>query len=255
MRRLWAVLGAGALVGACSNPQDAPAVRAADTLTGDLTVFAAASLTDALTDAKPAIEGAHRGLSITYNFAGSQVLVQQITEGAPADVVATADTKTMDKLVAAGLVERPAVLARNSLVIAVESGNPEGVKGLADLARPDLAVVLADPSVPVGAYAAAALDHAGVTVRPRSFELDVKAALAKVTAGEADAAIVYATDVTAAKGRAATVAIADADNQDVTYPIAVVRATAHKRAARELLTALARGPGRASLRARGFGLS
>jgi len=252
MRRPWAVLGAVALLAACSRPEDAPAVRVADTLTGGLTVFAAASLADAFTDAEAVIEREHRGLSITFNFAGSQILVQQITEGAPADVVATADTKTMDEMVAAGLVERPAVLARNTLVIAVEPGNPEGITGLADLARPDLAVVLADPSVPVGAYAAAALDHAGVTVRPKSFELDVKAALAKVTAGEADAAIVYATDVTAAKGRAASVAVADADNQVVTYPIAVVRATAHKGAARELVTELARGRGRASLRAHGF---
>ena len=254
MRRLWAVLGAVAFLTACSNPREAPIVGSGDALGGELTVFAAASLTDAFTDAKTTIERAHRRLSLTYNFAGSQVLAQQIIEGAPADVVATADTRTMDRLVAAGLVERPVVLARNSLVIAVEPGNPEGITGLDDLARPGLAVVLADPSVPVGAYAATALARAGVTVRPRSLELDVKAALAKVTAGEADAAIVYTTDVTAARSRASSVAIADADNQFATYPIAVVRTTAHKRAARALLTELARGRGRAALRARGFRL-
>jgi molybdate transport system substrate-binding protein len=115
-------------------------------------------------------------------------------------------------------------------------------------------VILADPSVPAGGYAAAALDHAGVTVRPSSLELDVKAALAKVAAGEADAAIVYATDVTAAKGRASSVAITDADNQVVTYPIAVVRAAAHKRAARALVQELTGDRGRATLRAHGFQL-
>jgi molybdate transport system substrate-binding protein len=254
MRRLWAVLGAVALLAACSNPREAPIVGSGDALRGDLTVFAAASLTDAFSDAEAAIERAHRSLSITFNFAGSQVLVQQIREGAPADVVATADIRTMDRLVAAGLVERPAVLARNALAIAVERGNPEGIAGLGDLARADLAVVLADPSVPVGAYAMAALASAGVTVRPRSLELDVKAALAKVTAGEADAAIVYVTDITAAQGRASSVAIADADNRFPTYPIAVVRASTHKRAARTLLTELSRGRGRAALRSRGFRL-
>jgi molybdate transport system substrate-binding protein len=241
-----------ALLVACSNPREAPTVSSGSALRGDLTVFAAASLTDAFTDAEAVIEREHRGLSITSNFAGSQILVQQITDGAPADVVATADTTTMDKLVAAGLVEKPVTLARNSLAIAVAPGNPKQVKGLADLARADLVVVLADPSVPVGAYAAASLQQAGVQVKPRSLELDVKAALAKVTAGEADAAVVYATDVLAAKNRASSVAIPDADNQFAVYPIAVVRDSAHKRAARELLVELTEGPGRAALRARGF---
>jgi molybdate transport system substrate-binding protein len=252
MRRLWAVLGTVALLAACNNAKEAPIVASGDTLRGDLTVFAAASLTDAFTDAEPVIEREHRGATLTYNFAGSQVLVQQITEGAPADVVATADTETMDRLVTADLVEKPVTLARNRLAIAVGPGNPKRVKGLADLARADVSVVLADPSVPVGAYADAALQHAGVTVAPRSLELDVKAALAKVTAGEADAALVYATDVLAAKDRAAAVAIPDTDNQFAVYPIAVVRASAHRRAARELLVELTEGAGRAALRARGF---
>jgi molybdate transport system substrate-binding protein len=158
----------------------------------------------------------------------------------------------MDALVDGGLVEAPTTFATNRLAIAVAPGNPKGIEGLADLARPDLSVVLADPSVPVGAYAAAALEHAGVTLEPRSLELDVKAALAKVTAGEADAAIVYVTDVLAATGKADRVAIADADNQFVAYPIAVVRASRHTQAARELLRALTTGPGRTALRARGF---
>lgn len=243
---------AAALLAACSNPAEAPATSSAPALTGGLTVFAAASLTDAFTDAKAVIEGEHRGLSITYNFAGSQVLVQQITEGAPADLVATADAASMDKLVAADLVEQPVVFARNALAIAVAPGNPKGIDGLADLADPDLVVVLADPSVPVGAYAAASLQHAGVEVQPRSLELDVKAALAKVTAGEADAAIVYATDVRAAGSRASSVAIPDADNQVVAYPIAVVRDSEHRRAARDLRRELTDGPGQRALRAHGF---
>ena len=249
MRRLPGVLCAVLLLVGCGGGESP---QGADELTGSLTVFAAASLTDALTAAEPAIERAHEGLSVTSNFAGSQVLVQQIIEGAPADIVATADTKRMDKLVDAGLVEEPRTLARNALAIAVAPGNPKRIGGLADLARADIAVVLADPSVPVGAYAAASLNDAGVTVRPRSLELDVKAALAKVTSGEADAAIVYVTDVLVAKGRAATVAIPDEDNQFVVYPIAVVRASGQKAAARALLRALTEGPGQAALRAHGF---
>ena len=250
-RRLWGLIGAAAVLAGC-NGEPPPTRNAADELRGEVTVFAAASLTDAFTDAEALIEREHPQGSITFNYAGSQQLVQQVLDGAPADIIATADTATMDKLVAAARVEGPAVLAHNTLAIAVEPGNPKRVTGLADLARPDLVVVLADPSVPIGAYAAAALRLAGVSVRARSLELDAKATLAKVTAGEADAAIVYATDVLAAKGRAARVAIADADNQFVSYPIAIVRGTRHLRAARALLVELTDGPGRAALRTRGF---
>ena len=252
MRRLWAVLGAVALLATCSNDAEPPPRNAADQVRGELVVFAAASLTEAFDDAKAVIEREHPNVTITYNFAGSQVLVQQIRNGAPADIVATADTRTMEALVDAKLVEKPSVFARNSLAIAVAPGNPKGVEGLADLARADVITVVADPSVPVGAYAAAALRLAGVTVKPRSFELDVKAALAKVTAGEADAAIVYATDVLAAKGRTDSVTIPDAVNQFVAYPIAVVRASPRKQAANALVEELTAGPGRSALRARGF---
>lgn len=251
MRKLWAALCIVAVAAGC-NGEPPPIRNAADELRGEVTVFAAASLNDAFTDAKAVIEREHPDGSITFNFSGSQQLVQQIKNGAPADIVATADTRTMDELVAAKLVEGPTTFAHNTLAIAVAPGNPKGVKGLDDLARTDLAVVLADPSVPVGAYAAAALRVADVSVRPRSLELDVKAALAKVTAGEADAAIVYATDVLAAKGKADRVAIPDAVNQFVSYPIAIVRASSRKTAANALLIELTDGPGRAALRTRGF---
>jgi molybdate transport system substrate-binding protein len=252
MRRLVGVLGALLLLTACGRDTGGPAVRGGDALTGALTVFAAASLTEAFTDAKATLEREHAGLTVTYVFAGSQALAQQITDGAPADVVATADAATMQKLQAAQLVQAPTVFAHNTLSIAVAPGNPKHIGGLDDLARPDVIVVLADPSVPVGKYAAAALAHAGVIVRPRSLELDVKAALAKVTAGEADAAIVYVTDVRAAGAKADQVAIAAADNQPVDYPIAVVSASRHQAAARALLHELSSGAGRTALRAHGF---
>jgi molybdate transport system substrate-binding protein len=240
------------IAGACGDDGDAPAASG-DELRGDVTVFAAASLTEAFTDAERDLEADHHGLSITFNFAGSQALVQQILQGAPADIVATADTETMQQLADAGRLDgAPAVLIHNTLAIAVAPGNPEGIRGLADLARPDLVVVLADPSVPAGRYAANALRLAGVRVTPRSLELDVKAALAKVTLGEADAAIVYRTDARAARGKAEEVAIPDAVNQFVSYPIAVVKGAPHPAAALALVQELTAGAGRRALLARGF---
>lgn len=212
-----------------------------------VTVFAAASLTDAFGD----LAGRLDDLDVTSNFAGSQALVQQVLQGGPADVVATADERTMQQLVDAERVRAPNVFAHNDLVIAVEPGNPKDVQGLADLGRADLAVVLAEPSVPAGRYASDALAAAGVAVRPRSLELDVRAALAKVINGEADAAVVYATDVRAAGSKAEAVPIPDAS---ATYVVAVVRGTERRPAAEAFVAALLGRQGRAVLRTRGFGL-
>ena len=216
---------------------------------GALTVLAAASLTDAFAAIEGQVEA--DGLAVATSFAGSQTVVEQLRQGAPVDVVATADERSMQQLVAADLVDRPVVFARNALVIAVEPGNPEAVQRLDDLARPDLAVVLADPSVPAGRYAAAALTAASVVVRPRSLELDVRAALAKVVAGEADAALVYATDVRAAAGRADAIPVPGAD---AVYPVAVVRATDNRKAAEAFVARLLDSRGRAALLAQGFRL-
>lgn len=208
-----------------------------------VTVFAAASLSapfEALAD------DLGRELDPTFSFAGSAALVRQVEQGAPADVVATADDRSMAALVEAGLVEEPEVFARNRLAIAVEPGNPKGIAGLADLARGDVVVVLCEPSVPAGAYAREALAKAGVEVQPRSLELDVKAALAKVTGGEADAAIVYATDTDD------RVDIPTVHNVVASYPIAVVDGAANRDAARRFVRAVVGRPGRAALRAGGF---
>jgi len=202
-----------------------------------LTVFAAASLTGPFTD----LGGA------TFNFAGSSALATQIGNGAPADVFASADETTLQRLVDAGLLERPVVFATNALAIAVAEGNPEGITGLGDLARDDLVVVLCDPAVPAGAYARRALASAGVVVEPASFELDVKAALAKVTSGDADAAIVYETDT------GSRVTIPAAQNVEARYPVAVVRGTGHEDAARRFVAELLSRRGREVLERHGFG--
>ena len=221
-------------------------------LNGPLTVFAAASLTAAFNDTKTSLQKEYPSLSITYSFAGSQQLVSQISNGAPADVIATADTKTMATLTTAGLVEASTVFAHNTLEIVVAPGNPKGVKGLADLARTDLTVVLEDPSVPAGNFARQALTKAGITVNPKSLELDVKSELQKVVSGEADAGIVYVTDVTAAGTTVAGVSIPDDQNVTATYPIAVVKASTHLKAARAFVDEIVSGDGHKALLARGF---
>jgi molybdate transport system substrate-binding protein len=218
-----------------------------------LTVFAAASLTESFTALKADVEAANDGVTVRYNFAGSQALAAQIQQGAPADVFASADTKNMDKLTGAGLIDgQPQNFAGNALQIAVAKGNPKAVKGLQDLARHDLKVVLGAEEVPAGKYARQALDAAGVTVKPVSLEDNVKAAVNKVTLGEADATIVYVTDVTAAKDKVQGVEIPTGQNVSATYPVAVVKGTRNAAAARAFVDYLRSEAGQSKLQSLGF---
>ena len=247
-----AVLAVGVL--GCGNPSS-PRPGAASpepALGGSLTVFAAASLAEALTDDKTQLLSVNRDLRLSFSFAGSQQVVAQVQAGAPADVAATADEASMQRLVSGNLVETPTTIARNLLEVVVAPGNPRKVRGLADLGRADLRVVLEDPAVPAGRYARQALDRKGLTVTPVSLELDVKSALQKVEGGEADAAIVYVTDVRSAGRRVTGVAIPADQNVVATYQAAVVRATAHAAAARAFVAQLQSGFGQQALRARGF---
>jgi molybdate transport system substrate-binding protein len=218
-----------------------------------INVFAAASLTEAFNASRSLLAAGHPPLAPTYNFAGSSALVQQITQGAPADVFASADEKNMQVLVDAKLVETPRVFVRNKLQIAVAPGNPKKIASLADLERSGVVLVLADKNVPAGRYALQAFAKAGLPApRPRSLELDVKAALAKVVSGDADAAVVYVTDVIAAGSHVHGIDIPDAENVIATYPIAVVKATKHRAAAQAFVDDVVSGAGQAVLRGRGF---
>jgi molybdate transport system substrate-binding protein len=189
----------------------------------EIKVFAAASLTAAFTELGPQFTAADGGTRVSFNFAGSQALATQIQQGAPADVFASADVPNMDKV--RDLVGDPQVFAGNLLQIVVEKGNPKGVKGLDDLAGSDLKVVLAAEEVPAGKYAKQILDRAGVSVRPVSREDNVKAVVTKVSLGEADAGIVYVTDVTAGGDKVEGVDIPEEQNVVATYPIATVKAS------------------------------
>ena len=216
-------------------------------------VFGAASLAEAFTELGKTFGRSHAPASVEQSFAGSPALVAQIESGAPAEVIATADTTNMSKLEAAGrLANAPAVFARNRLAIVVEHGNPKGVKGLADLARADLVVILAAEAVPAGRYARDALKAAGVRVEPSSLEENVKAVLNKVALGEADAGIVYTTDVRAAGERVTGVAIPDAQNVVASYPIALVKQPEVRADARAFVAFVLSAEGRAILAKFGF---
>jgi molybdate transport system substrate-binding protein len=221
-------------------------------MTGPLNVFAAASLTGAFNTAKATLANANPGLTLTYNFAGSNALVAQIHQGAPADVMASADTKNMQKLVDAGLVETPVTFVKNKLEIAVAAGNPKGITGLADLAKASVTVVLEAPGVPAGDYTRQVLAAKGITVAPKSLEADVKSAVAKVTSGEADATVVYVTDVASAGSEVAGVNIPNADQPSITYPIAVVKATKNHAAAQAFVDSAVSGDVQQALEAAGF---
>ncbi len=179
--------------------------------------------------------------------------MQQIREGAPADVFASADEPNMQKLVDAGeIAGPPAIFARNRLAIAVAKGNPRRVTGLADLGRPDLTVALCAETVPCGRYARAAFGKAGVTLPTASQELDVKAVLTRVALGEADAGIVYVTDVAAAGGTVEGVTIPDAHNVEARHPIAPLRGAPNPAGARVLVAWVLGAEGQAVLRTFGF---
>jgi molybdate transport system substrate-binding protein len=221
--RLAAALAATALVLAgCGGGDDAGGGSAAGS-PAEIKVFAAASLTAAFNELGPQFTAANGGTKVTFNFAGSQALATQIQQGAPADVFASADTTNMDKV--KDLVGDPQVFAGNLLQIVVEQGNPKGIKGLDDLAGKDVKVVLAAEEVPAGKYARQVLDRAGVTVQPVSLEDNVKAVVTKVSLGEADAGIVYVTDVTAGGDKVEGVDIPKDQNVVATYPIATVKAS------------------------------
>jgi molybdate transport system substrate-binding protein len=224
-RRTAAAFAVLALAGACAG-DDAPDASAdaagTGSLSGTITVHAAASLAEAFGEVADAFTGANPGTEVELNLAGSQALREQILAGAPGDVYASANMATMDQVVAAGAAQEPVVVARNALEIAVPAGNPAGVDGLDDLGDGDLLVGLCAAEVPCGGFGRQALDAAGVTAAPDTEEPDVRSLLTKVAAGELDAGLVYRTDVAAAGDDVEGVAVPDEVNVVAEYPIAVL---------------------------------
>lgn len=221
-------------------------------LSGDLTVFAAASLTDAFEELEASFEAEHPDLDVVFNFASSSTLATQMVEGAPVDVFASANDTQMTVVTDAGLADGPAEFTTNVLEIVVEAGNPLGIEDLEDLARDDVVLVLAASEVPAGQFAAEMLEAEGIEVTPSSLEVDVRATLSKVELGEADAAIVYRSDVVTADDTVEGVTIPDERNVIASYPIVTLSDAPNPDAAAAFV-AFVNGPeGQAALETAGF---
>ncbi len=222
----------GAIVlAACGSTSTSGPSASPDPFSGSITVFAASSLTSPFNTAEKGLELDHPGFTAQYSYGSSQALVTQIINGAPADVIATANTSTMQQLVAKGLVDTPQAFVKNKLEIIVAPGNPKNIKTLADLATPGLSVVLAMAGVPVGDYATKALKAAKVSVTPKSLESDDALVVEQVESGNADAALVFVTDVVSAGSKVTGIAIPDAQNVIGTYEIAVLKSSTNTTAA------------------------
>jgi molybdate transport system substrate-binding protein len=218
-----------------------------------ISVFAAASLTDSFKALGDGFHEEHSDVTLQFNFAGTPTLVTQIEQGAQADVFASADTTNMDRLRGDGFTSgAPQVFAHNKLQIAVAPGNPKHIRSLADLARPDVVYISAGAAVPAGRYAAQALQKAGASVTPKSLETDVKSVISKIELGEADAGIVYTTDVKAAAGKVDGVAIPDSFNVVATYPLVAVKDSKHADAANAFIDYVLSATGQSKLQSFGF---
>lgn len=223
-----------------------------DSIAGTVTVFAAASLTESFTTLATRFEAVHPGVRVKLNFGASSALALQITQGAPADVFASASAKNMAQVIEARAAAGSTTFARNEMEIAVPPANPAGVTGLADLARPGVKVALCQRQVPCGTTAEKVFAQAGVTVRPVTLEPDVKAALTKVQTDEVDAAVVYVTDVRGAGAKVRGIAIPDAQNASTDYPIATLARAGSPAAAQAFVDYVLSAAGRDVLAAAGF---
>ena len=232
-----ATLAGVLLLGACSGSAQHT----------DVTVFAAASLTEAFT----AIAALDPTLGVTFSFDGSATLVDQLAAGAPADVLATADEATMARATSADLVEEPIILATNTMVLAVPAGNPAGITGL-DASLDGARLVLCAPAVPCGATARRIADAAGVTLHPVSEEQRVTDVRGKVASGEADAGFVYRTDALAAGAALAVIEVPDAAAHASRYPIALASEAPNGDGGRAFIALATSEAGRAVLAEHGF---
>jgi len=236
------------------SPSSSSPTASAPAATGTITVSAAASLTEAFNQIGKDFKAANPNATVTFNFGSSSTLATQIQQGAPADSFASADQANMDKLTSANLVDgQPSVFATNELVIVTKPSNPQRVNSLADLANVGT-VSLCGADVPCGKYAAQVLQTANVTIPETSITrgADVKATIAAVTTGDADAAIVYATDAEAAGDAVASVTIPAAQNVVATYPIAVLTASGNKSTAQAFVDYVMSQAGQDTLRSFGF---
>jgi molybdate transport system substrate-binding protein len=211
-----------------------------------ITVYAAASLTDVF----PQIDSGPK-----YSFGASSTLAAQITQGAPADVFASANTTLPDQLHAKGLVQKPVVFTRNRLVLVVPTSNPAGIHSIYDLKKPGIKIVIAAAAVPVGTYTLQVLKQMGLTsvlANVVSRESDVRSVLAKVALGEADAGFVYSTDARTVPGKVAVLKVPAWAQPKVTYSMAIVSSSSNKAAAQRYINEVISKAGQKKMLAAGF---
>jgi molybdate transport system substrate-binding protein len=265
-RRTLQVAGAGAAalltLSACSSSDSDSGSTKSDSsasassspkLSGNVTVFAAASLQESFTTLKKEFEKEHPGTTVTFSFGGSDSLAAGITGGAPADVFASASPKTM-KIVTdkKDNATEPVTFVRNQLEIATLPGNPDKVSSLKDLTKSGMKVVLCDKTVPCGAAAQKALDAGKMKLTPASYEEDVKSALNKVVLKEADAAVVYKTDVKAAGSKVEGVDFPESADAINDYPIALLKNSKNPEAAKAFIALVQSAEGQKVLSEAGF---
>lgn len=246
-------LMAAALLVAASCGSSASSNASGNGLSGTVVVLAAASLTSAFDRIGKEFHEANPSVQVKFSYAGSSSLVTQIQQGAPADVFASADTTNMDKVTSDGLAEgSPSTFARNQLEIATEKGNPKNIKTVQDLANPSLKVVVCAPSVPCGAYSTEVFQKAGITVNPVSEETSVSGVVTKVSLGEADAGVVYITDVKASGDKLTGVPIPPELNVIATYPIVELKNAPNHKAAQAFINFVLGQSGQKALQDFGF---
>ncbi|MBD7993992.1 molybdate ABC transporter substrate-binding protein [Arthrobacter sp. Sa2CUA1] len=251
LRTIALSVGAVVLLAGCAgNPPSSSGPEPA----GEMMVFAAASLSGPFTDLAEEFEADHPGTTVRLNFAGSADLATQIQSGAPADVFASADGTNMDKVAGSGLAAGdPVPFAVNTLTIAVPPGNPAGITGFNDLGEPGRQVVMCAEQVPCGAAAARIEAATGTEITPVSEETSVTGVLGKVASGEADAGLVYVTDVLASAGSVEEVAFPEAAQAVNTYPIVRLTNARQPELADDFISFVHSGPGQDILRKAGFG--
>ncbi|SDV04212.1 molybdate transport system substrate-binding protein [Microlunatus sagamiharensis] len=247
---LLAACGSSTGEAGASSPAAAPASSASDQT---LTVFAAASLKSTFTTIGQRFEAAHPGTKVTFSFAGSSDLVTQLQQGAPADVFASADTNNMAKAAADGLIAgSPTNFATNTLEIAVPPDNPAKIASFADLTRSGVKVVVCAPQVPCGAAAQKVETATGTDIKPVSEENAVTDVLGKVTSGEADAGLVYVTDVKGAGDKVLGIPFEESKEAVNTYPIATLAASRQSELAGQFVALVTGSEGRQVLADAGF---
>jgi molybdate transport system substrate-binding protein len=235
-----------------SSSSSSPAASSSASATGTITVFAASSLKETFTQLGKQFETAHPGDTVKFSFGASSTLATQITDGAPADVFASASPKNMTTVVSAGDASNPQDFAKNTAEVAVPPSNPANVTSVNDLAKSSVKTALCQPQVPCGVVAAGVFKNAGITVKPVTLQPDVKSVLTQVELGNVDAGVVYVTDVMAAGSKVKGVMIPANVNASTMYPIAAISGSKEMSIAQAFVAYVLSPAGQSVLSAAGF---